>query len=354
MSKKIIEKDTYLFSNETVFAAHPDKCCDVLSSALLMEYLKGDPYTHAGIEVMGGKGRIFVTGEVTSRTKVNVKKVVRRTLKSLGINKWYWIKNNLGVQSPDINQGVFREDGEIGAGDQGMMFGYACDATEKMLPIAMVILQEFSRCYSDLVKENPQEFYPDGKAQITGVYDKEGNLKKIETFLISYQNSEMHRDKTDEILKSIACDLANKYGIEIEKFLINPTGRFFIGGFEGDAGLTGRKIVVDAYHSFAPVGGGCMNGKDPTKVDMSAAHMARKLAKEYLKSNKGSVHQVEVQLAYAIGVAEPVSIRIKTDRGEEEVPLGWKDRCKPENIIKELDLTNADYVEWAKYGHFTD
>ena len=356
MSKEIKEQKKepveILYSNEIVFAGHPDKICDQLSAALLKEYISKDKNTHAGIEVMGGKGIIFITGEVTSKAKVNVKKVVKRVLKERGYRTNYKIINNIGLQSPDINQGVSQLGGEIGAGDQGMMFGYACNDTSEMLPTATVILQRLSRVYEDIRRDNPKDFYPDGKAQITGVYDENMKLKRIKSFVISYQNAELNRDKTDEILKSAASSIANEYGVKIEEFLINPTGKFLIGGFDGDAGLTGRKIVVDAYQSFANVGGGCMNGKDPSKVDFSAAHKARQLAKRIVKNEK--LRWAEVQLSYAIGVAEPVGIYIRSNKGYLPVPKTWYKECKPANIIKDLALLNADYEEWARFGHFTD
>lgn len=339
-----------LYTNEIVFRGHPDKCCDQIAGALLNEYIRGDRNTHAGIEVTGGKGKIFITGEVTSNAKVDVKRTVRKVLSDVGYSQNYKIINNIGLQSPDINRGVSQDNGDIGAGDQGMMFGYACNDTEEMLPVAMVILQKFAMFYDYLRKDNPNEFYPDGKAQITGIYDERFKLKKIKTFVISYQNSEVNRAKNDEIIKSIASNIAMDYGVEIEQFLINPTGKFLIGGFEGDAGVCGRKIVVDAYQSFANVGGGNMNGKDPSKVDFSGAHMARKLAKEIV-TNK-NLAWAEVQLSYAIGVAEPVAIYINSDIGYIEPPKEWYRRCTPANIIKELNLLDADYNELAKYGHF--
>lgn len=355
MSKEIKENEKepveILFSNEIVWAGHPDKVADQIGAALLKEYVSKDKDTHAGIEVMGGKGIIFVTGEVTSKARVNVKKVVKRVLKDRGYRTNYKIINNIGLQSPDINRGVSQLGGEIGAGDQGMMFGYACNDTVEMLPTAMVILQKLARMYEDIRKDNPKDFYPDGKAQITGIYDENMKLKRIKTFVISYQNAEVNRDKTDEILKSVASSIASEYGIKIDEFLINPTGKFLIGGFDGDAGLTGRKIVVDAYQGFAPVGGGNFNAKDPSKVDFSAAHKARQLAKRIVKNEK--LRWAEVQLSYAIGVAEPVAIYIHSNRGYLPVPKTWYKECKPANIIKDLDLLNADYEEMAKFGHFT-
>lgn len=353
MSKEIKEKKEpieILYSNEIVWAGHPDKVADSIAAALLKNYVAGDKTTHAGIEVMGGKGVILVTGEVSSNAKVNVKKVVKRVLKERGYRTNYKIINNIGLQSPDINQGVSQQDGEIGAGDQGMMFGYACNDTQEMLPTAMVILQKLARMYEEIREEDPKDFYPDGKAQITGVYDENMKLKRIKTFVISYQNAEKNREKTDAILRAAATSIADEYGITIEQFLINPTGKFLIGGFDGDAGLTGRKIVVDAYQSFANVGGGNMNGKDPSKVDFSAAHKARQLAKRIVKNEK--LRWAEVQLSYAIGVAEPVAIYIRSNRGLLPVPKTWYKECKPANIIKDLDLLNADFEGLAKFGHF--
>lgn len=346
------EPVTKLYSNEIVFRGHPDKVCDQIAGAILKECVTQDKFTRAGIEVTGGKGKIFVTGELTTLAKISVKKIVKRVLKDVGYRTNYKIINNIGMQSPDINQGVDQASGDIGAGDQGMMFGYACNDTEELLPTAQVILQKLARLYDEIRKERPTEFFPDGKAQITGEYDENFKLKKIKTFVISYQNSELNRANTDEIIKSIASSIATEYGIEVEKFLINPTGKFLVGGFDGDAGLTGRKIVVDAYQSFANVGGGNMNGKDPSKVDFSATHKARELAKQIVRSKH--LHWAEVQLSYAIGVAEPVAIYIDSNKGNIAVPKGWYKECKPKKIIEDLDLLHADYEELAKYGHFTD
>ena len=335
------------FSNEIVFRGHPDRVCDQISAAILAECVKQDKDTRAGIEVAGGKGKVFVTGEVTTKAKFNVKKIAKRVLSDIGYKTNYKIIDNLGKQSLDIAQGVDMG----GAGDQGMMYGYACDDTDKMLPKAMVILQEFAKKYDELLKEGGH-FLPDGKAQITGVYDDEFKLVKIRDFTISYQNDETDRNNTDLILQGVARTICAKYGItEIERFLINPTGKFFIGGFEGDAGLTGRKIVVDAYQGFANVGGGCQNGKDATKVDFSASHMARKIACEYLKSH--NLKWCEVQLSYAIGIAEPLAIYINSNVGYIEPEKTLYQRCTPANIIKELNLLEADYEEFAKYGHYT-
>ena len=335
------------FSNEIVFRGHPDKCCDQMGAAILAECVKQDKNTRAGIEITGGKGKIFVTGEVTTKAKFNVEKIVKRVLSDVGYKTNYKIIDNLGKQSPDIAQGV-----DVGgAGDQGMMYGYACNDTDKMLPTAMVILQEFA-LYYDLIRTYDNRFLPDGKAQITGLYDDDFKLVKIKDFTISYQNTEVERENTDFIIENLAREICEDYGItEIERFLINPTGKFLIGGFEGDAGVCGRKIVVDAYQGFANVGGGNMNGKDATKVDFSASHMARKIACEYLKSH--NLKWCEVQLSYAIGVAEPLAIYINSNIGYIEPEQSLYQRCTPANIIKELNLLEADYEELAKFGHYT-
>lgn len=337
----------HLYSNEIVFRGHPDKVCDQISAAILKEALSQDPHTRAGIEVVGGKGKIFVTGEITSAAKLNVTKIVCRVLRDVGYDSDYCVIDNLGKQSRDIAQGV-----DVGgAGDQGMMFGYACDDTPEHLPTAMVILQKFAKAYDNLRKERPDIFYPDGKAQITGEYD-DRKLIKIKTFLCSYQNSEKNREFSDAVLKHLINGICKEYNIKIEEFLFNPTGKFLIGGFEGDAGLTGRKIVVDAYQSFANVGGGCMNGKDPTKVDFSAAHMAREIAKDYLK--KHQLKWCEVQLSYAIGKPEPLAIYIEGDKGEFIPEDSLYEECSVKRIIEKLDLRNADFEKLAQFGHFTD
>ena len=337
------------YSNEIVFRGHPDKVCDQISDAILDECLKQDKNSRCGIETVGGKGTIFITGEVTTKAKINVEKIAKRVLQDVGYSTNYQIIDNIGKQSPDIALGTNDEVG--GAGDNGMMFGYACRDTKEYLPTAMVILQKLSRAYDELRKKD-NRFLPDGKAQVTGIY--EGNkLLKIKTFTICYQNTELERQITDSILIDICHSICKEYNIEIEEFLINPTGKFEIGGFEGDAGLTGRKIVVDSYQSFANVGGGAFSGKDPTKVDRSGAYKAREIAKKILIDNK-EYSWCQVQLSYAIGKAKPLAIYITTDKGEIETPEYLYDECTPKNIINDLNLKNICYEDKAKFGHFTE
>ncbi len=342
-----------LFSNEIVFRGHPDKVCDQISDALLDEYIKGDKKSRCAIETVGGKGKIFITGEVTSHTKVNVEDVVKNVLKDVGYLIDYEIINNIGIQSKDIALGT--NDEVLGAGDQGMMFGYACNDNLFYLPTAMVILKELSREYDSLLKVD-NRFKSDGKAQITGYYDENMKLIKIKTFTISYQNTEKERKSTDKIIIDICNNICSKYNIEVEEYLINPTGKFEIGGFLGDAGLTGRKIVVDSYQGFAPVGGGAFSGKDPTKVDRSGAYKARLIAIYYLK--KYNLKWCKVQLSYAIGIRKPLAIYIDSDKGplNDEVTINkyssLYEECEPKNIIDDLDLLNECFYERSKFGHF--
>ena len=336
-----------LFSNEIVFRGHPDKVCDQISAAILDECLRQDPDSRCGVETVGGKGKIFITGEVTSKAVFSVEDVARRVLRDIGYRDDYEIIDNIGKQSADIALGTNEEAG--GAGDQGMMFGYACNDTEELLPLAMVILQKLALKYDELVHTH-KDFYPDGKAQITGEYDDDFNLVKIRDFTVSYNNSEENRSETDKILIDYITELCNGYGIKIEQFLINPTGKFLIGGFEGDAGLTGRKIVVDSYQSFANVGGGCMNGKDPSKVDLSGTYMARVYAVELLR--KYNLKWCEVQLSSAIGLRRPLAIYIDSDKGNLEPEEQMYVRGEPKNIISELHMKEICYEKQAMYGHF--
>lgn len=337
------------FSNEIVFSSHPDKVCDRISDSLVDAYLAQDRNARCGIEVAGGKGTIFITGEVTANANVDIAHVVKGVLDEVGYSGEYQIINNLGVQSPDIAQGV--DNG--GAGDQGIMYGYACRDTENHVPLAMHILQCLSMWY-DLMRKQDHRFLPDGKAQITGCYDEDGKLRYIKDFVVSYQNTEENRAETDQIIMDYCRNLCHQFYISIENFHINPTGKFLIGGFEGDAGLTGRKIVVDNYQGFAPVGGGCFSGKEGTKVDRSGAYKARQIAIRYLNTHS-EVNWVQVQLSYAIGIAEPMAIYITSDKGDiTDVPKSLYAECAPARIIKDLHLKDGSfkYSDTAKFGHF--
>ena len=338
-----------LYSNEIVFRGHPDKVADQISDALLDAYLQQDKNSRVAIETVGGKGKIFLTGEVTSTVTEGIEQVVKRVLADVGYSTDYEIINNIGQQSPDIALGTNDDVG--GAGDQGMMFGYACNQTKEMLPIPMVILQKLSMQYDELRKSDSR-FLPDGKAQITGIYDDDMILQEIKDFTISYQNTELERERTDNIIKNMATRICDEFDIKVDRFLINPTGKFLIGGFDGDAGLTGRKIVVDTYQSFAPVGGGAFSGKDPTKVDRSGAYKAREIAKQYLKQY--NLKWCQVQLSYAIGVAEPLAIYITSDKGDIVPNEELYKQCTPKAIIEDLHLKDICYEDLARFGHFRD
>lgn len=341
----------FVQSNEVVFAGHPDRLCNQIGAAILKAAVEQDPNTRAGIEVCGGKGKIFVTGEMTTDAYINVEKIVKSVLSDNKVDTNIEIENNIGTQSPDIAQGV-----DIGgAGDQGEIFGAACDDTPFYLPVAQMILQDFAEEYNFLHCAHPDELYADGKAQITGVYDSETRkLIRIKTVVISYQNAEKDdgfRRYWDAIIKRIFGVIAVKYGYSIKdtEFKINPTGKFLVGGFEGDAGVLGRKLVVDGYHNFFRTSGGATTGKDATKVDFSAAIKARHLA---ISAVKNGAKWAEVQLSYAIGVAEPVGITLKTDKGYQEVPEEWYSECTPARMIEDLNLRKIDYVQLAKFGNF--
>jgi len=338
------------YSNEIVFRGHPDKVCDQISDAILDACLKQDKNSRCGIEVCGGKGKIFVTGEITTKAKIDVESIVKWVLNDIGYHIDFEIINNIGLQSPDIALGTNEFVG--GAGDNGMMFGYATRDTVEYLPTAQVILQKLSKEYDALVHSDVR-FLADGKAQITGVYDKDDNLVSIKDFTICYQNTEQERNVTDKIIKDICDKICNEYNIKVENYLINPTGRFYIGGFLGDAGLTGRKIVVDSYQSFAPVGGGAFSGKDPTKVDRSGAYKARLIAKSMLDKYP-DINWCLVELSYAIGISKPLSIYITTDKGNIEAQDTLYEECTPKRIINDLHLLEENYYERSKFGHFVD
>ncbi len=335
-----------LYSNEIVFRGHPDKICDQISGAILDECLKQDKHTRAGIECSIKDDLVYIFGELTTKAKIDKASISRRVLRDIGYKEEFNVIANVSEQSADIAQGVDK----LGAGDQGMMFGYACNDTNEFLPLAQVILIKFAKAYDKLVHEHPDVYYPDGKAQITGIYNEKFKLQEIKDFTISYQNNEKNRFVTDGEVKELAKKICDEYEIYVQNFLINPTGKFLIGGPWADSGLTGRKIVVDAYQSFANVGGGCMNGKDPTKVDISGAHKARQLAVRLLKEKR--LKWCEVQLSYAIGLEKPLAIYIDSDKGNIQPSAEMFEECKPVRMIKDLNLLEPRYEEWAKFGHF--
>lgn len=358
----------YLLTSESVTEGHPDKLCDRISDALLDAYLSEDPGAHVALETMVSDNTVFVAGEVSSRTVVDVVGKVRETILKTGYDSEEkgldgnscLILTNIGTQSPDIAQGVNQTQGQTGAGDQGMMYGYACDETEEYMPLSISLAHRLSRRLADVRKEGILPYlFPDGKSQVTVACHEDGSIAGISDIIISAQHSATV--STEQLRTDIRTCVIDKV-IEPKDMLpdikihINPTGRFVTGGPAGDTGLTGRKIIVDTYGGIARHGGGAFSGKDPTKVDRSAAYMARYAAKNIVAA--GLCRKCEVNLAYAIGVPQPVSVKIDTFQ-TEEIPRTVIEQITKEvfdfsvtGIIKELSLIKVSYEPLAAYGHF--
>ncbi len=368
-----------LFTSESVTEGHPDKIADQVSDAILDAILKDDPNARVACETTVTTGIALIAGEISTTTYVDIPKVVRETIKEIGYTRAKYgydyetmaILTAIDEQSPDIAQGVDKaleyrdKDSEeeieaTGAGDQGLMFGYATNETETYMPLAIYLSHQLAKRLSDVRKDGTLNYLrPDGKVQVTVEYDENDNPVRIDTIVVSTQHAEdvtleqIQEDiKAHVIYPTVPENLIN----EQTKFYINPTGRFVIGGPQGDAGLTGRKIIVDTYGGYARHGGGCFSGKDPTKVDRSAAYAARYVAKNIVAA--GLADQCEVQLAYAIGVAEPVSIAIdtfgtgKVSEGQLVEAVRKHFDLRPAGIIKMLDLKQPIYKQTAAYGHF--
>jgi S-adenosylmethionine synthetase len=342
-----------LFTSEQVSLGHPDKICDQISDALLDAYLSEDKNSRVAIETLIKNNNIIVAGEVTSNTTVNVNNVIKSVLQDIGLENidTYIITNLIDKQSPDIAMGV-----DIGgAGDQGIIFGYATNETPECLPLAYMLA---TKALIKLRELNHPKLKQDAKAQVTVDYTDDGI--KIDTFLLSTQHTEdIEQSEIYSIVSKVMKEVATEYNMNTDfKILVNPTGRFVIGGSFGDCGVTGRKIIADSYGGYAKHGGGAYSGKDYTKVDRSAAYMARYLAKHLLK--KFSLAECEVQLAYAIGVAEPVSVNVNAKGNRipsNEYLSGYVDQrfdLSPQGIINFLDLKNVSYYDTSKYGHFTN
>lgn len=368
-----------LFTSESVTEGHPDKIADQVSDAILDEILKDDPNARVACETTVTTGMALISGEISTTTYVDIPKVVRETIKDIGYTraKYGYDSQTMAVltaideQSPDIAQGVdkaleYRNDiseEEIeatGAGDQGLMFGYATDETDTYMPLPIFLSHQLAKRLADVRKDEILDYLrPDGKVQVTVEYGEDDKPRRIDTIVVSTQHAEdVELAQIEKDIKThVIYPTVDKALLDDEtKFYINPTGRFVIGGPQGDSGLTGRKIIVDTYGGYARHGGGCFSGKDPTKVDRSAAYAARYVAKNIVAA--GLAKQCEVQLAYAIGVAEPVSISINTfDTGKvSEARLVEAVRkhfdLRPAGIIKMLDLKQPIYRQTAAYGHF--
>lgn len=338
-----------IFTSEQVSAGHPDKICDQISDAILTECLRQDKNSRVAVESMIKNFDIVLAGELTTTAKVDFERIVARTLHRIGLHglDHYRITNLISEQSPDIAQGV--DTG--GAGDQGMMFGYATDETPEMLPIPFVLA---TRALQRIRDTNHPALKPDAKAQVSFDYAK----NRIDTFLISTQHVPDFRDDyLYNFVSHIMREVAESMGLNTDfKVLVNPTGKFVIGSSFADSGLTGRKIIADTYGSAARHGGGAFSGKDPTKVDRSGAYIARKIAKDIV--HNGFTKRCEVQIAYAIGVAEPVSINVECfgtntiRKSEIEKYIRKNYDLTPKGIIEKLDLLNVDYNKVSSYGHF--
>lgn len=367
---------TYLFTSESVTEGHPDKIADQVSDAILDEILKQDPYGRVACETCVNTGLAVLIGEVSTTANVDFQQVVRDTVNEIGYNdptKGYSgdhisVLVGLDKQSPDIALGVDnsletkqeKEENEVGAGDQGLMFGFATNETSSYMPLPIYLSHKLSKQLADVRKNGTLTYLgPDGKVQVTVEYDINHKVKRIDTIVVSTQHAEeisqeqIHADIKKYVIEPC---LDKELLDEDTKYFINPTGRFVIGGPVGDAGLTGRKIIVDTYGGFSRHGGGAFSGKDATKVDRSGAYMARYIAKNIVAS--GICDKVEVQLAYAIGVAHPVSIFIETfgtskvDEGEIVKTIKEEFRLTPNGIIETLDLRRPIYKKTAAYGHF--
>ncbi len=364
-----------LFTSESVTEGHPDKLCDFISDSVLDSYLSQDQYSRVACETVAGKGEIYITGEVTSKAQVDIEKVVRQAICEIGYNnskldmdyRTCKVTVNISKQSPDIALGVDesledkkgeKTDSE-GAGDQGLMFGFACDETKELMPLPISLAHKLAKRLAQVRKEGIIEYLrPDGKVQVTVEYEEEKPIR-VDTIVVSAQHEEetsletLKKDIQDKVIKNI---VPNELLDEKTKYYINPTGRFVIGGPLGDSGLTGRKIIVDTYGGYSRHGGGAFSGKDPTKVDRSAAYMARFIAKNIVAN--GYAKKCEIQFSYAIGVAKPVSIYINTfgtaTIPEEEIvyKINKKFDLTPRGIINYLDLRKPIYRKTSNYGHF--
>lgn len=362
-------KENFLFTSESVTEAHPDKICDQISDALLDAMLKEDPYSRVAIETLTKTGFVVVAGEVTTKTYVDVQKVVRDTILEIGYDKPEYgfegstcgVLSAISEQSPDIAQGVNEGEGlfqEQGAGDQGLMFGFACNETPELMPLPITLAHQLTQRLASARKRGEVWYLrPDGKSQVTVEYEN-GKPKRVDAVVISTQHhpdvglETIRRDMIEKIIKPICHGWVDEH----TKYFVNPTGKFVIGGPVGDAGVTGRKIIVDTYGGYSRHGGGAFSGKDPSKVDRSAAYYARYVAKNIVAA--GLAEKCEIQVAYAIGVAQPVSILVNTfDTSKipenKIVELVRKHfDFRPKHIIEQLNLRRPIYKKTAAYGHF--
>lgn len=364
MTKEVKE---YIFTSESVTEGHPDKMADQISDAILDYIIENDKSARVACETVVSNGFCIIAGEMKTSSYAPMQEIVREVVQSIGYTDATYgfdyrscaVLNGIGEQSPDINQGVDKEDGELGAGDQGLMFGYACRETDVLMPLPIYLAHRLTQRLAEVRKEGIVPYLrPDGKAQVSVRYRDDKPIS-IDTIVISTQHSpdvtqeKIYEDMIEEVIKEVVpLDMITKDTI----YHINPTGKFVIGGPQGDAGLTGRKIIVDTYGGSCPHGGGAFSGKDPTKVDRSAAYAARWVAKNLVAA--GACDKVTLQIAYAIGVSKPVSIMVDTHKtakvSEAKIESCVKELfdLSPKGIIESLDLLRPIYRKTAAYGHF--
>ncbi len=367
----------HFFTSESVTEGHPDKICDQISDAILNEILAQDPYARVACETTCTTGMVQVMGEISTSCYVDIPKIARDTVREIGYDRAKYgfdcdtcaVLTAIDEQSADIalgvdnslesKEGASEADLAIGAGDQGMMFGYACDETPELMPLPISLAHKLAKRLTEVRKNGMFDYLrPDGKSQVTVEYDENNHPLRVDTVVISTQHSpevslqQIREDMIEQVVKHV---IPSELLDEKTKYFINPTGRFVIGGPQGDSGLTGRKIIVDTYGGMGRHGGGAFSGKDPTKVDRSGAYAARWVAKNVVAA--GLAKRCEIQLAYAIGVAEPVSIMVETfgtgivDDGVIEQAVEHVFDLRPAAIIEQLDLRKPIYKQLAAYGH---